>query len=218
MSCLSIVYRRVKRYLKMIQTFQKLFLATLLFVSVQTVSQTFQPVDRAPHDITYYRETRLTKPLVKILYGRPSVKDGQEAFGEIVPFDELWRTGANEATELRLYQDIIFGNTPVKAGTYVVYTIPGEKEWEVILSSNTDVLGAFQYDPIFDVAKVRVPVSKAETLNTFSIAFKKTEDTQLQMVLGWGSTRIKVPMQIDQDEFIVERSKKKNFQKHKNKI
>lgn len=174
------------------------------------MGQSFESIDKAPHDISYYRESRITKPLVKVLYGRPSVEENTEIFGSVIPFNELWRTGANEATEIKFYKDTFFGNIQIKAGTYVLYTVPGESEWEIILSSNTDVLGAFQYDPLFDVAKIRVPVKKSESLKTFSIAFKKQNETNAKMVLAWGSTRVNVPLNFEQDEYLVE-----NVKKHK---
>ena len=174
--------------------------ATVLF-ALKSNGQSFKNVDKDPHDIAYFRESNVTAPLVKVVYGRPSVQKNEEAFGNKIPFGELWRTGANEATEIKLYQDTVFNDVIVKAGTYVLLTIPGENEWEVILNSNLDVWGAFQYDPKADVARVKVPVSKAEMLNAFSIAFKKG-DEQLNMVLGWGSTRVKVPMRIDQDSYV----------------
>ncbi|MDJ0645784.1 MAG: DUF2911 domain-containing protein [Flavobacteriaceae bacterium] len=174
--------------------------ATLLF-TLNGNSQGFKNLDRDPHDIAYYRESNISSPLVKVVYGRPSVEKNKEAFGNKIPFGELWRTGANEATEIKLYQDTVFDDVVVKAGTYVLLTIPGENEWEVILNSNLDVWGAFQYDPKADVVRVKVPVSKAEMLQSFSIAFKKGSE-HLNMVLGWGSTRVKVPMRIDQDNYV----------------
>lgn len=185
----------------------------LIFVlsSMSSFSQSFQPVDEVPHDITYYRESRVTAPLVKVIYGRPSVQEGVEVFGNSIPFNEIWRTGANEATELKIYQDVVIGTTKLKAGTYVLYTVPGEKEWEIILSSQSDVLGAFQYDPIFDVAKIKVSVKKAEPLKTFSIAFKKADENTVQMVLAWGSTRVKVPMAFSQDEYLAKTVKKQQL-------
>ena len=145
------------------------------------------------------------------MYGRPSITEGNEAFGTKVPFNEVWRTGANEATEIKIYKDVIFGNTPVKAGTYVLYSIPGEKEWELILNSNLDVLGAFQYDPVFNVAKIKVPVSKAENIAVFSIGFKEIEENNLQLVLAWGSTRIKAPISFNQEEILAKRVKRPQF-------
>lgn len=170
-------------------------LYAVLMFAINVSAQTFKSLDKVPHDIAYLRETRATAPLVKVVYGRPSAKEGEQIFGDKVPFNELWRTGANEATEIKLYQDTVVGDVEVKAGTYVLVTVPGEKEWEVILNKQTDVWGAFQYNPEADVVRVKVPVSKAENLTSFSIAFKKNE-SDIKMVLGWGSTRVKVPMRI----------------------
>ncbi len=168
--------------------------------AINGYAQGFKNLDKAPHDIAYFRESRVSAPLVKVIYGRPTITKNEQIFGNKIPFGELWRTGANEATEIKLYQDTVINDVVVKAGTYVLLTIPGENEWEVILNSNLDVWGAFQYDPKADVARIKVPVSKAELLESFSIAFKKSEE-QLDMVLAWGTTRVKVPMRIDEQEF-----------------
>ncbi len=177
-------------------------LFTILFAT-ESHSQGFKEIDDVPHDIAYYRLNRITPPLIKVLYGRPQ-KNGEIIFGNLVPYGKIWRTGANEATEIKFYQDVQFGDTKVAAGTYVLLTIPGENEWEVILSSKLDVLGAFQYNPTFDVARVTVKVSNAETLESFSIAFKSLENT-VQMVLGWDNTRVKVPLHFDEESSVVKR-------------
>lgn len=173
-----------------------------LFINVvliaETTAQGFKELDKVPHDISYYRESRATQPLVKVIYGRPQ-KNGKQVFGNIVSYNKLWRTGANEATEIKFYNDVVFGDVNVTAGTYVIYTIPGEKEWEIILSSNLDVLGAFQYNPLFDVARIKVASSKAEELESFSIVFKQKKE-QVQMILGWDTTRVKIPLLIDKEE------------------
>ncbi|MCB0473160.1 MAG: DUF2911 domain-containing protein, partial [Flavobacteriaceae bacterium] len=166
------------------------FFSSLLFTN--SYAQSFRGLDEAPHDIVYLRESQAVMPLVKVLYGRPKKAEGM-VFGEQVPYGKIWRTGADEATEIRFYKAVQFGDVKVPAGTYVLYTIPGADEWEVILNSKLDVLGAFQYDPVFDVAHIRVPVSKAEVLENFSIAFKDKGITD-NMVLGWGSTRVSIPL------------------------
>ncbi len=167
---------------------------TILLYSIEHSAQNFKKLDESPHDIAYYRESRVTPPLVKVIYGRPRLKK-EKAFGGQVPYNKLWRTGANEATEVHFFHDVLFGGQWVKAGTYVLVTIPGEEEWEVILNKKLDVWGAFQYDPKADVAKIKVPVSKAERLEVFSIAFKRINN-EIQMVLGWDSTRVKIPLKI----------------------
>ena len=173
-----------------------------LFVS-KSQAQNFDELDKIPHDISYYRESRVTPPLVKVVYGRPQKNDA-EVFGNIVPYNKIWRTGANEATEIKFYKDVLFGETMVAAGTYVLVTIPGKNEWEIILNSKLDVIGAFQYNPTFDVAKIKVPTSNAESLESFSIAFKNQGDN-LQMVLGWDKTRVKIPLHFEEESVLVER-------------
>lgn len=179
------------------KTIFKFIISLLVSVLLKTSlsAQNFTGIDKAPHDISYYRENMVAKPLVKVIYGRPK-KDGQEIFGNIVEYGKVWRTGANEATEVKFYQDILFGDTKVLAGTYVLLTIPGENEWEVILSSNVDVWGAFQYNPIFNVASITVPSTKAESVEIFSIAFKEKKD-KINMVLAWDSTRVKIPISLN---------------------
>ncbi|MCF6347730.1 MAG: DUF2911 domain-containing protein [Flavobacteriaceae bacterium] len=174
---------------------------TILLFSIEHNAQSFKNLDECPQDITYYRESRGMPPLVKVIYGRPTLKK-EKAFGFQVPFNKVWRTGANEATEITFFQDVIFGNQLVKVGTYVLVTIPGEKEWEVILNKNLDVWGAFQYDPKADIVKIKVPVNKAERLEVFSIAFKRIIHNEIQMVLGWDSTRVKIPLKI-KDNIVV---------------
>ncbi len=168
---------------------------TIVLFSIEHNAQSFKKLDENPLDISYYRESRAMSPIIKVIYGRPTLKKGK-AFGGQVPFNKLWRTGANEATEVTFFQDIIFGDQPVKAGTYVLVTVPGEKEWEVILNKKLDVWGAFQYDPKEDIAKIKIPVNNAERLEVFSIAFKRIIHNEIQMVLGWDSTRVKIPLKI----------------------
>lgn len=170
-----------------------LVLFVILFIT-ESHAQSFKNLDESPHDISYYRENRVMPPIIKVTYGRPLL-NREKAFGDQIPFNKVWRTGANEATEIKFYSDVVFGNQLIKAGTYVLITIPGEEEWEVILNKNLDVWGAFQYDPNADIVKIKVPVSKAERLEVFSIAFKRIND-EIQMVLGWDSTRVKIPLKI----------------------
>ena len=187
--------------LKMKKTNIKLVIALVLlafvFVTESTAQRTNQ-LDEAPHDISYYRASMVSAPLVKVIYGRPQ-KKGVEVFGNTVAYNEIWRTGANEATEVKFYKDIVFGDVKVGAGTYVLYTIPGENEWEIILSSNLDVLGAFQYDPLFDVARIKVSPKNAEELEVFSINFKEKNEN-VQMVLGWDTTRVNIPITLSKNE------------------
>lgn len=168
-----------------------LFIATL-FSGHSIQAQDFGNLDKSPHDIAYYRVNKITPPSIKVLYGRPQ-KNGREIFGSLIPFGEVWRVGANEATEIRFYQDIIFGKEKVKAGTYVLYAIPNELEWILILNSNIDAWGSNGYDKNLDVARATAKVSNAEFLEAFSIGFK-SKGKNVNMVLAWDITRVTVPI------------------------
>lgn len=129
---------------------------------------------------------------VKVAYSQPS-KNGRVIFGGLVPYGQVWRTGANEATEITFDKDGSFGGKPVKAGTYTLWTIPGEKQWSVILNSDTKFWGT-QYDKHKDkdVLKVEVP-SKAisDEVEKFTIRFAGKD-----MILEWDKTQVAVPVVI----------------------
>ena len=171
------------------------FLAISFFISQSVMGQEFNNLDNSPHDIAYYRVNKITPPIIKVLYGRPQ-RNEREIFGSLVPYGEVWRVGANEATEIRFYQDVTFGKEKVKAGTYVLYAIPGETEWTLILNSNIDTWGSKGYEEKLDVARAKAKVSKAEFLEVFSIGFKD-KGKYVNMVLAWDTTRISVPIKIE---------------------
>ena len=129
------------------KTFLNTSLSLLLTLIIQhaAFAQDFKSLDDSPHDIVYFRTNKISPPTIKVLYGRPQ-KNGRDIFDEVIPYGEIWRVGANEATEVVFYKDVVFGETKVKAGTYVLYAIPNEKEWTLILSSRTDVWGTYEYE------------------------------------------------------------------------
>lgn len=163
-----------------------------LLSSIMGYAQKFDKLDEAPVDITYLTTRKEPKPLVKVVYGRPQ-KESDRVFGQQIPYGEIWSTGANEATEVKFYTDMSFGRKLVKAGTYVLHTIPGEKEWTIILNSNTDTWGSYFYDESKDVVRIKIPTKEAEELNVFSIAFKEDFNNTF-MVLAWDETRIDIPL------------------------
>lgn len=163
-----------------------------LLSSFVSFSQSFDLLDKAPVDIAYLTTRKLPKPLIKVVYSRPQ-KNSEQVFGNQVPYGEIWRTGANEATEVKFYTDMSFGRKLVKAGTYVMHTIPGEKEWTIILNSNTDTWGSNFYDESKDVMRIKIPAEHAEVIDIFSIGFKQDFNDTF-MVLAWDSTRVNIPL------------------------
>lgn len=170
-----------------------LVFTTVLLVSKSINAQSFNQLDKSPHDIVYHRTPgELSIPIIKVVYGRPEAKD-TKVFGTQIPYGKIWRTGSNETTEVKFYQDVMFGNKFVKAGTYTLYTIPNENYWTIILNKNTDTYGANFYNPNDNIAKIKVPASKGEMVENFTIAFS-SQNYGSQLVLAWGKTRIKVPL------------------------
>jgi hypothetical protein len=92
---------------------------------------------------------------VEIVYARPAMR-GREIFGKLVPYDQIWRTGANAATTISFSGPVEFGGRTVAAGTYALFSVPGQQTWEVILSSNTKQWGSYQHDAKDEVARVKV--------------------------------------------------------------
>ncbi len=167
-------------------------LSTVLLFPNGLSAQSFDSLDTNPHDIVYHRSGKMGLPQVKVIYGRPVAND-QKVFGTQVPFGEIWITGSDESTEIKFYQDVMFGNKFVKAGTYVLYTIPNENYWTIILNKKTDTYGVCFYNPKEDVAKLEIPTVQGDMLESFSIGFK-TQDYGSQMVLGWAKTRVHIPL------------------------
>ena len=98
---------------------------------------------------------------IKIEYSRPLAR-GRKIFGGLVPFDSLWRTGASGATIIDLSEEIIMGDKRLKAEKYALFTIPGEKEWTIIINADTTLHGAFGYDSKKDVHRFKIEPVKSE--------------------------------------------------------
>ncbi|MBU2996982.1 DUF2911 domain-containing protein [Cellulophaga baltica] len=169
---------------------------TLLVCLVFTTNanaQKFSSLDKSPLDAAAYPTSyKKAEKVVKVIYSRPQLKGRSVA--ELAPAGAVWRTGANESVEITFYKDTTFGNSLVKAGTYSLFTIPGAKEWTIILNSKLNQWGAYSYDESADVIRVKGTVSSgADSLEAFSIAFNE-EGNGAALVLGWGTVRVSVPV------------------------
>lgn len=137
---------------------------------------------------------------LKIVYGQP-YKNGREIFGELVPYDEVWRTGANEATELTTTKEITFAGEPLDAGTYALFTIPKEDgEWTIILNEELGQWGAFDYNATSDVFRVDVPVESTEKVTeAFTIRLTDVEEDSSHIIMEWDQTRVTIPVTFSSD-------------------
>ncbi len=171
-----------------------LFIAALSFTT-QVEAQKFSGLDKSPADIAYFKADKKAPPIIKVVYGRPQLK-GRVVGIDLAPYGDVWRTGANEATEIKFFQDVALGDTQIAAGTYSLFTIPGKTEWTIIISKDTDVWGAYSYNEANDVARLNVPAGKGdESLESFSITFSNT-DTGANLIMGWDKARVEVPFTI----------------------
>lgn len=169
-----------------------MFVVAIVFTNKAT-AQNFSGLDKSPMDASAFPSNwRVSDKLVKVVYSRPQLKGRK--IEQLAPKGKVWRTGANEAAEITFYKDVAFGGKNVKAGTYSLFTIPGDDTWTVILSNAKNVWGSYFYKEKEDVARVVAKVTKAKkTLEAFSITFEG-EDENATMYLGWGDLVISVPV------------------------
>jgi hypothetical protein len=168
----------------------------VVFLSEIGYAQKLPDLDKSPTDVAYLRESdRKSAPVIKVVYGRPQ-KKGRTMLGDKEAYGKVWRTGANESTEIKLYRDVTFGDKKIPVGTYTLYSIPGKDEWTIIFNSKLDTWGAFEYDETKDVARIKVPAGKTDAeVEAFTIAFDGGNGTGAgTMVFAWENTSVKVPV------------------------
>lgn len=163
--------------------------------------QSFAKMDKSILDIAYlpnnFAHDRENEELAiaKVVYSRPFKKD-REIFGGLVPYGKVWRTGANEATEIKFYRDVNFGGEQVKAGTYSLFTIPGELSWVIILNSDLDYWGHYSYNENSDILRVEVPSkSLDESVEAFTIQFSEKGESSKKMMIAWDKTLVEVSIE-----------------------
>jgi hypothetical protein len=134
---------------------------------------------------------------IEIVYSRPSAK-GREIFGGLVPYGEIWRTGANQSTKVTFSTDVKLNGADVPAGTYAIYTIPGADEWTIIISKNTKLNGAFGYDAKDDLVRIKAkPFDIGFPIETFTINFSQIRDESAELYLAWDKTVVPIKMELD---------------------
>lgn len=123
---------------------------------------------------------------VTIRYSRPSAKE-RKIFGGLVPYGQVWRTGANEATTFSVNQPVTVQGQPLPAGTYALFTVPGEKQWTIIFNRVATQWGAYEYQPDQDVLRVpATPTTVAQPLEQFLI----TADNTGRITLAWENVQV----------------------------
>jgi len=181
-------------------------LALLIFILsgyVLHAQNQYKPpvIDKSPMDISYYPanypvlkvQNKVTEPLLaRILYSRPQ-KNGRQVFGELVEYGQVWRLGANEATEIELYKDCKVNGEKLKKGRYTLYAIPYPDKWTMIFNKETDIWGAFMYDSKKDVLRTDIPIETLEeAAEAFSMSFEKSDST-VNLIMAWDKVKAVLP-------------------------
>jgi hypothetical protein len=133
---------------------------------------------------------------LSLKYSRPGVK-GRAIWGGLVPWDQPWRTGANEATQFTCSDDISVEGQPLPAGTYAVVTVPTAKQWTVVFSRQKDMWGANGYDPKQDQLRVTVKPVAAEHTEWMLFTIDPTSANEAELALRWEKLRVPVRLTVD---------------------
>lgn len=173
-----------------------LFLWSSFYFSQSLKTPTLSPLSQITQEIG------LTE--ISLEYSRPSAK-GRTIFGELVPYDKIWRTGANASTKITILESAYIGNKPIQPGTYALYTIPGKEVWTIIIHSNIKLrsIAGDAYNPADDVFRFDIkPQSTDKYVETFTIQFTDLQTNSLNLQLVWENTLVNIPMKFEVDQQI----------------
>jgi len=189
-----------------------LFLLALL-CSLGLSAQDFTEVDKSPMDAAYYPARAAFRafsktdsaamalaPKIRVLYSRPYKKGRDVWGGDLAPYGEPYRLGANETTEIHFYAPVKIGDAVVPAGRYTIGAIPNADNWEVFFSLDVDGWGVYAYKPEHNVATITVPVGSTdeEVIENFAITLYEASPGVVHLKMGWDKTVVEVPiMMID---------------------
>jgi len=177
-------------------------LVCCLNISAQTSMAKLPPLDKSPMDVSYYPagyallkiQDKVTEPLVmRVIYSRPQL-NGRRVFGELQEYGQVWRIGANEATEIEFFKDVKVNHKKIKKGRYTLYCIPYPDKWTVIVNKETDTWGSFKYDQSKDVVRMDVPVSKNEPTEALTVVFEKSA-IGANMLMYWDDVKASLPIE-----------------------
>jgi hypothetical protein len=176
-----------------------------LLISLSTIAQINTPA--ASPAATVSQGVGLTN--VTINYSRPSVK-GRKIFGDLVPNGKVWRTGANKITTIKLDDDMLINGASVKAGSYGLYTIPGEGAWTIIINRDDKQWGSYEYDANKDVIRFSVqPLKLDYFVEQMEISFEDFTPTTAYIAIKWESTGVRFKIEHPVDDKIMAEIKEK---------
>jgi len=164
----------------------------LLFLFTPTVVAAQEMLKLRPSPLAI-ASVRYQDHYVKITYSQPQKKNRQ-IFGALVPYGAVWRTGANEATEITTTKDITLNNVLLKAGTYSLFSIPNKESWTIIINTDVGLWGAYNYNPKKDLLRFEVPVqSNDKDYDAFTISFDHRNEVA-DLLIMWNKVKVSIPV------------------------
>ncbi|MCB9343393.1 MAG: DUF2911 domain-containing protein [Lewinellaceae bacterium] len=134
---------------------------------------------------------------IEVTYNRPN-KRGRKIFGNLVPYDQIWRTGADAATEIYFSTPVILAGNPLDSGRYELFTIPGKSTWEVILQKSQHQWGSYKYNPENDAVRFSVKsIKRKEIVETFTISLDNIGSDRGMLHISWDQVLVPVDIKID---------------------
>ncbi len=178
------------------------FVIAAVFVALACSNQAFSEAESAEEE-TQEEPERLSphesvtgtvgEANITVTYGRP-YKKGREIYGGLVPWDEVWRTGADEATTLETDRDLMLGPLHVPTGKYALFTIPGQENWTLIVNKVADQWGAFNYAEGEDLGRAQMSVSESEATEQLTIGIEAGEGSNGTLSILWDTTAATLPI------------------------
>ncbi len=175
--------------------------STPVIIKTPITENPYVPVDISPMDMTYFpvhymvtkmESLNMQPPLARVIYSRPHLQ-GRHIFHEVLKYGQPWRLGANEATELDLYSDATIQGKKIKAGRYVLYCIPDENEWTIVLNGYIDSWGLKQ-EPSKDIARFTIPITKTNnSIEYFTMVFQG-KGKQADLLMAWDNIEARLPI------------------------
>lgn len=175
---------------------------TNTIVKPEAYSNPYSPIDVSPMDMSYYpvdypklkmTNSINTPPIMRIIYSRPHLQ-GRQLFHNLLKYGEPWRMGANEATEIQFYQDVTILKKKIKAGRYIIYCIPQETTWTIVLNSNIDTWG-LKIDSTKDLEHFEIPITHDNpSLEYLTIIFEKA-DHGAKLLMAWDDIKAELPIE-----------------------
>ena len=176
---------------------------TSAFIGADNIPNPYSPVDISPMDISYYPVDYpilkmtgkiSTAPVIRLIYSRPHLQ-GRAVFHELLKYGQPWRLGANEATEIEFYHDVVIQHKKIAAGRYVLYTIPEESNWIIVLNTNIDTWG-LKIDSTKDLQRFEIPVTRNNPkLEYLTLVFEKSR-IGADLIIAWSDILGRLPIEI----------------------